>query len=230
MKYKNIIVSLIVVVLSLSFAQKLKIDEVLDKMKAKAESVEDVHFLLTGKIIDADGTEIILEVDVSAMPKEQVTRAEFYQPDALADNITILDKDVVYNYVYLTNQATLFSANDPDALGGLLPVDEENSNAKFEFDLEKLFAGWTASIEDYQKTDKGNVYKLRFDNKEEDVVIDHVNVTVYEDSWIPTDMIFYKKDNSLFTELHFQDMVVDGGLNIDDLLYLPDDAEIIDER
>ena len=186
--------------------------------------------MLTGKIIDADGTEIILEVDVSVMPMEQITRAEFYQPDALADNITILDKDVVYNYVYLTNQATLFSANDPDALGGLLPASEADSKAKFEFDLEKLFAGWTASIDGYEKTDNGNIYNLRFDNKEEDVVIDHVNVTVYEDIWIPTDMIFYKKDNSLFTELHFEDISVDAGLNIDDLLYLPDDAEIIDER
>ncbi|HHO55720.1 MAG TPA: outer membrane lipoprotein carrier protein LolA, partial [Trueperaceae bacterium] len=221
MKIKKMVISLILILVSFSLAQELSIDEVLDKMKLKAETIEDIHFLLTGKIIDADGTEIILEVDVSAMPMEQTTRAEFYQPDALADNITILDKDVVYNYVYLTNQATLFSANDPDALGGLLPAGEADSNAKFEFDLEKLFAGWTASIDGYEKTDNGNIYNLRFDNKEEDVVIDHVNVTVYEDIWIPTDMIFYKKDNSLFTELHFEDISVDAGLNIDDLLYLP---------
>ncbi len=226
----TIILSLILMGLSFGWAQNLTVDEVLDNMQLKAEAIEDIHLLLTGKIIDPDGTEIILEVDISALPKEKVTRAEFYQPDALADNFTILDKDVVYNYVYLTNQATLFSASDPDALGGLLPARENSEDTSFDFNLERLFAGWIASIDSYEETAEGNIYNLRFDNKEEDVVIDHVSVSVYESSWLPTNMIFFKEDNSLFTELYFEDLIVDNGLDIEDLVYIPDDAEIIDER
>ena len=231
MKIKIFTGIIAIFIMNLVFSQDLTVDQVLDNMKAKAEAIESAHFLLTGRLIDPDGSEIVLEVDVGLMPKVQTTRAEFFQPDALADNFIILDKDAVYNYVYLTNQATIFSADDPDALGGILPEREGHQNdGSFDFDLEKLFSGWNASLDGYEETGAGNVYKIRFDNKEEDVVINHVNVVVLDKEWIPISMEFVKADGSLMTELFFEDMEIDGGLSLDDLLYIPDDAEIIDER
>lgn len=106
-------------------AQDLSADEVLENLEARTQALQDASFLLTGTIFDADGQEIILEVETDFIPDEELVRAYFIQPDALADNFVIVDGDTVYNYLFVTNQVTILNANDPDALGGLLPEVED---------------------------------------------------------------------------------------------------------
>jgi len=98
---------ILVLFVSFAFAQDLSKEEILENLELRAESLEDASFLLTGKLIDGDGTEFPLEIDVQAMPKANLARADFFQPDALADNFILFDDDKLYNYIFLTNQATL---------------------------------------------------------------------------------------------------------------------------
>ena len=216
--------------LGFATAQTLSQDEVLENLRTRAETLEDAQFLLTGMLVDPDGTEIILEVDVQVIPPTRVARADIYQPDALADNSIIVDGDALYNYIFLTNQATIFDVNDPDALGGFLPAGGEGEGFEFTLDLESLFAGWDLALSGYSERPEGNVYELRFINKEEGVRIDYVDATVLDELWLPSSMTFITEDGSLLAELNFNDFVVDSGLNADDVVYLPDDVEIIDER
>jgi outer membrane lipoprotein-sorting protein len=219
--------------ISLSFAQDLSVEEVVAKLSERAETVEDARFLLTGNLIDADAQELPLEVNVSSLPKEGVLRAEFLQPDALADNFIVIDGQDVYNYVYLTNQVTILDLSDPAAFGGLFPADEgESTSSSFTFtlDLVSLFDGWAASSQGLSESDTGNVYTLRFDNTEKGLAIDHVEITVSEATWLPTTMTFYGPDDVLIAEIVLNDFEVNTGLNPDDVRYVDPSAEVIDER
>ncbi|HEX7004185.1 MAG TPA: hypothetical protein VF168_08350 [Trueperaceae bacterium] len=208
-------------------AQPLSADEVLERVTAQAESLEDASFLLTGELIDPDGTTINLEVAIEVIPGEEVARATFYQPDALADNVIVFEDDTVKNYLFLTNQVTLFDANDPDALGGLLTGQAgEDEGFEFTLDLDALFAGWEASLESYE----GGVYRLRMDNNSEGAAIDHAFVNVPEESWIPASVTLVAPEDRVLAELFVEEFERDQGLSAEDVTYLPEDAEVIDER
>ena len=228
--FPKLLTSLAVVLAGLlpgaALGQELSADEVLTRMKEEAQSIEDATFLLTGRLIDPDGTTIALEVDIEVIPGQEVARASFYQPDALADNVVVFEEDTVYNYIFLTNQVTLFDANDPDALGGFLSSQETDEGFSFTLDLDALFAGWEASLESFED---GN-YRLRLDNSEEDAAIDHALVSVQEESWIPSEVTLIGPDDRTLAELAVENFQRDQGLSAEDVTYLPEDAEVIDER
>ncbi len=224
--------SLFLLSLNLSFAQDLSQDEVLANLKERAASLHDAKFLLTGKLVDADGTEYPLEIDVQIIPEMNLARADFYQPDALADNFILVDGEKLYNYIFLTNQATLLNANDPDALGGLLggESDAGEKTFKLNLNLEEIFQGWDSSVMGYEESPEGNVYLIQFDNVEQNVVIHKVIGRVLDGKWIPYSLMFYGENDALLAELIFNNFETDLNPNPDDLRYLPDDVEIIDQR
>lgn len=233
MKRFGLLFSLVTLTLTtLGFAQELSTDEIVQKLTERAETIQDAKFLLTGNLVDADGQEIPLEVNVSSIPDESLLRAEFIQPDALADNFIVIDGQDVYNYVYLTNQVSIFSLGDPEALAGLFPSGSSASGRPFSFTLNlvSLFDGWTASSQGLSEGDGGNIYTLRFDNNEQGRAIGHVETTILEESWLPTTMNFYSPEDTLIAELVFNDLEVDVGLNSDDVRYIDPSAEVIDER
>jgi outer membrane lipoprotein-sorting protein len=218
-----------------AWAQDLSAEEIIDRLQESGENLQDASFLLTGRIIDADGTTINLEIEVEVIPDEELARAEFIQPDALADNYVILDGDVVYNYLFLTNQVTILNANDPDALGGLLPQSDANledaaESFDFTFSLDELFEGWEVTVEGYQPSPVGDVYLLRFENQEIDANISHVNAQVVDEEWRPYRLEFIQTDGRMLAELVITQWQRDQGLKPADLRHLPPDAELIDER
>jgi outer membrane lipoprotein-sorting protein len=224
-------VLLVTLLIGLSFAQDLTPDEVVANLTERAESLQDATFLVTGNLIDADGQEIPLEVNISMMPGESLLRAEFIQPDALADNFLVIDGKDVYNYVYLTNQVSIFNLGDPEALAGLFPESEDGTTFEFTLNLAQLFEGWDISSQGSQDSPVGKVYTLRFDNQEtEDIILSHVDTTVVDGSWVPYSMNFYNTEDRLVAEIVFNDFTTDTGLNPDDVRYIDPSAEVIDER
>ncbi|MEX2540399.1 MAG: hypothetical protein WD314_01275 [Trueperaceae bacterium] len=209
-----------------ALAQDLGADEVLANIRQEAEATRDASFLLTGRLIDPDGTAIALEVEVELIPGERAARADFIQPDALADNVVVFDDEAVYNYIFLTNQVTVFDANDPDALGGFISGQGEGGAPTLTLDLEKLFAGWDAEVESYE----AGFYHLRLDNKETGAALDHVLATVQEGTWVPSELVLFGDDGSMVAELFIDDFQRDQGISVEDVTYIPEDAEVIDER
>ena len=212
-------------------AQDLSAEEILDKLEEKAQATQDISALVTGSLYDADGTEIKLEVDTQFIAEEQLTRAEFYQPDALADNFVVVDGDAVYNYLYVTNQVTILNANDPDALGSLFPEVQEEVEGSFNAtpDVSRFFNGWEASVQGYGESPAGNAYTLRFDGVNEGPV-DHVNAVIIDGEWLPHSLEFVQSDGKTLANLTFEDYNVDSGLDPEELRFIPPDAEVFDDR
>ena len=213
-----------------SLAQDMSADEVVANLEAAAESLEDAQLTLTGSLIDPDGSEIALEIFLQIIPETKASRAEFFQPDALADNFIVLDGDAVYNYVFLTNQVTIFPTDDPDALGGLFPDGNVDQGFDFTFNPEQLFRGWTSSLEGYSESPVGNIYEMRFFNEEEAAIVAYVDATIVDGAWYPYTMTFYTQDDEVLADITLEDFVRDQGLDPGEVTYIPDDAEVIDER
>ncbi len=213
-----------------ALAQDLSAEEVLNRLEERSTSLTDAYFLLTGTVYDSDTQEYALEVDVQFIPGEELARADIYQPDALADNFIIADGDTVYNYLFVTNQVTILSADDPQALGDLLP--ESQGAVNLTPDLGRFFKSdnWQPSVEGYEQTDAGPVYRLRFDNVDESANLDYVDAVVLENEWLPASMTFVQADGSPLAELNFSDFEIDTGLDPAALREIPADAEQIDER
>ena len=207
-------------------AQDATAQEILDNMTREVEATEDAAFLLTGRLVDSDGTSINLEVEFEVIPELEVARATFYQPDALADNVVVFRDDAIHNYLFLTNQVTIFAADDPDALGGLLPEGDDEGSFRFTLDLEELFAGWETTVEGYED----GAYMLRFVNVAPDAAITEAEVRVPESDWVPREIVLFTSDGRMLAEIHVEEYRSNTGLDPADVVWLPEDAEIIDER
>lgn len=208
-------------------AQELSADDVLIELEQRANSLQDASFLVTGKLIDTDLQEFALEIQVQMILDENLIRMDFYQPDAIADNFIILDQDGVYNYNFLTNQVTIYKPGDSQAFGGLFPSVQEGSSYTFTLNMNELFAGWNVSLKDHQ----ANTYQLRFTNKaSEGIILGYVDVSVKETIWFPHQMSFYNPEGNLLAELNFNEISLDQNLDPEDLRYIDNTAEVIDER
>ncbi len=214
----------------LALAQDLSAEAILENLRVSAESLQDAQFTLTGSLVDEGGTELPLEIYVQTIPAAEAARADIVQPDALADNAIVLKDDAVYNYTFLTNQITIFPADDPDALGGLFPEGNVGEGFDMTFNPEQLFRGWSATVEGYRESELGNVYDLRFVNEEADALVAYVEVAILDESWTPYSLAFYSAENEPLANLVIEDFARDQGLEPAEVTYLPDDAEIIDER
>lgn len=208
----------------------LPVEDVLDNVTAAATALDDAAFLLTGRVIDADGTEFPLEIEIQVMPQLNLASAYIIQPDALADNQIVLDGDSVYSYSFLTHQVTIFDADDPDALGGMLPAGQDGATANLSLDLGQILAGYEAQIVSMEQGDSGAVYHLNFANKDPAAMILDVDATVLASDWLPRRLVFKEAEGRVVAELNAEQLVTNQGLDPEDVRALPEDAEIIDNR
>lgn len=206
------------------------VDTVLDNIATAARNLDDASFLLTGKLVDADGTEIALEIDLLIAPAERLASAYIIQPDALADNQVVLDGESVFSYTFLTHQVTVFDSDDPDALGGLLPSADDGATANISFDLGKIFEGYEASIVAITEGEDGPVYQLNFANIDPAAQILDVDATVPASDWLPRRLVFLDDAGNVVAELNAENLQIDQGIDPDVIRALPEDAEIIDNR
>jgi outer membrane lipoprotein-sorting protein len=93
--------------------------------------------------------------------------------------------------------------------------------------MTELFAGWNVSLDGY--TD--GMYNLHYTNKiTEGVTIGYVDVAVDESLWLPTEMRFYSLEKQLLSELAITNYAIDQNLDPEEVRYIDDTAEVIDER
>lgn len=225
-----LLLTLAALTLPTAVAQSPDVDTVLANITQAARQLDDASFLLTGKLINADGTTITLEVDVQAIPPLSLANAYIIQPDALADNMIILDGNAVYNYTFLTNQVMVFDADDPDALGGLLPAGEDGATNNISFDLGTIFEGYVATIAEVVQGPEGETYRLHFANKDPQATILDVDAEVPSADWLPRRLVFMQADGHVLAELNAEQLQVNSGLDPAALRDLPSDAEVIDNR
>jgi hypothetical protein len=208
-----------------ALAQERSVDDVLAALEASAGAIVDVAFVLEGELIDEAGQTFRLEVEVLAIPAEPAIGLYILQPDAIADNQIVVVGDEVRNYTFLTNQVSLFDTSDPDAFGGLLEPSADGS-LPLSLDLAAVFAGWDAAIE----ADDGGTVTVRFVNRDPEAAMQTVLATVTTDTWDPVRLVFLRAGDAPFADLRFVDWTRDQGLALEDVTYLPEDAEVLDRR
>src|SRR5690606_39603505 len=81
------------------------------------------------------------------------------------------DGPAVYSYSFLTHQVTIFDADDPDALGGMLPAGQDGATANLSLDLGQILAGYDATVVAVEEGDEGTVYVLIFQNRDREAMI-----------------------------------------------------------
>lgn len=201
----------------------------LDDVTVAVEAITDASLTLTGRLLDGSGGEIALEMDILAIPGAQAVSAYILQPDALADNMIVLDGDTVANYTFLTHQITLFDASDPDALGGLVTTATDGP-VDLTLDIQAWFEGWTATLGEPRTTEAGAAQVVQLTNPEAFVNIVRVEVAILEATNLPYELLLFGDDDELVAEIRFENLRIDEGLGRADVVYLPEDAEVIDER
>ncbi len=211
-----------------ALAQEPTADELISRMQETIDATTDASFLVTGELLGSDGTTYQLELEVEAMPAEQLIRIFIIQPDALADNFIIVTPEELYNYNYLTNQVVVYDAGDPQAYGPL--AGDAEGDFELSLDLAGLFAGWQAEVLGPNDTRFGPAQELMLTNLDENANIARAVVYVLEESGFPHRVILQTAtgDTMLFIELG--QVEFDTGLSAEDLLWYPPDAELIDER
>lgn len=206
------------------------VETILDNVTQAARDLQDASFLLTGRVIDADGTEFALEIEVQVIPGQDLASAYIIQPDALADNQIVLDGASVYSYSFLTNQVTIFDADDPDALGGILPTGQDGATANLSLDIGQILEGYDAELVGVEDGPDGPVYRLAFANRDREAMILDVDAWVLAADWLPRRLVFKEEDGRVVAELNAEQLVVNQGLDPAEVRALPEDAEVIDNR
>jgi outer membrane lipoprotein-sorting protein len=214
----------------------LTADQVLEKLRESADRTQDASFVLYGTLLAEDGTQHRIEVETEILPALNLARLYILQPDALADNFIILAEDATYSYNYLTNQVIIYAPGDPAAFGPLAgdsaadPAAADGGSFRLTLDVDELFSGWEVELAGHTESAEGPAYVLDFLNADPEAAIGTASVTVPESSWLPRAISVFSRDGSLLAELEILDLETDSGLTAAELLWLPPDAEVIDER
>lgn len=219
---------LAVALLPLAAAESPDPDTVISGLQQTLDTTTDASFLVTGELLGGDGTVYRLELEVEAMPQEQLLRIFIIQPDALADNFIIVTPEDLYNYNYLTNQVVLYRADDPNAYGPL--AGDAEGSFQLTLDLAELFSGWDATVSGEVTTPLGAAVQLELSNSDRDANIAAATVTALEGDWWPQEIELFTAAGDTLLRIELSEVQTDTGLSEDDLLWYPPDAELIDER
>ncbi len=216
-----LLLTLTLSILPLAQAQTLTADDIASKVENAQKSAKDFSAHIQGQAnFDANPQKIDLKV--SSIPAQSVIRIEFAAPDALADNILILDKKSSYNYLYLTNQITISSLEKTKVDG-------------FNFDFAR-FADFNSNLSRDKFTLKllptvqmkeGKAYILEATPKDLDSGAGRTRVWVLENGWRPIKMQALDTTGKIQADLSFSDWKTNSGLTLKDLKKWPKDAQVI---
>ncbi|WP_370657387.1 hypothetical protein [Deinococcus sp. KNUC1210] len=96
--------------------------DILTKLDASQKNVKDLSFRLAGTAT-LDGSPQKIDLKVQSIPSAALARVVFAAPDSLADNILVVSKNEVRNYLYLTNQVTVTSTSKAAGNAGMTGLD-----------------------------------------------------------------------------------------------------------
>lgn len=215
-------------------AQNMTGEEIISAMEADIDSISDIEARVQGQLQNLEDLDLKIDILVQLIPAAEIARAEFFEPFELADNFILLNEDAVYNYLFLTNQVTILDASDPDAFGSIFPeLADSEEELNYDLSLERLFTGWTAEVLSYQAQEVDgsleNTYSVRLDSPGASEL--YIIFDVVDQTWQPHQVkIFEIADDTQVLQLYFRDFKRDTGLDADEISYIPNDAEVIDER
>lgn len=196
--------------------------DVLARLEATQKSIKDLRARLVGSASSAD-TSIRLDLEVRAIPAQDLLRVSFNAPDTLADNFFIVDKQRVSSYLFLTNQLTIsplakgsvagfnFDVNQFSDFSSVLPADKVN--------FRPVVA---------ETTPAGRAYVLDASPKPGvELPFTRARLWVLENGWRPYRLQSFAGGSQPQSDLTVTEWSVNQGLTPASLRAVPRDAEVI---
>ena len=202
-------------------AQAQSADDILNNLASTQKSAKDISFRVSGSADQGGGVQK-LDLNVQTIPASNLARVVFNAPDALADNVVILDNKEVRNYLYLTNQITVMNTSKAAGgqdLGGLDLSQLSNlvMALKTRYDVKLLGSSGAAPNRTYQleASPKTGIQGGK------------TRVFVSENGWRPTRFQIVDGGGKTVADLNVSEYKLNSGLSVARLRQLPKDAQII---
>jgi len=204
-----------------SQAQTYSATDIIGKLDAAQKSARDLSFRLSGSG-SFDGSAQKIDLSVQSIPASSLARVVFAAPDSLADNIVVVNKTEVRNYLYLTNQVTVTSTAKMAGQAGVTGIDfSQISNVSAllkSYDVKVLSATGTAG---------SRLFTLEGTPKAAGTNDGKARVYVTEAGWRPTRLQLLDSAGKTLADLSVSNYKTNSGLTAVRLTTLPKDAEII---
>ena len=212
---KRLTLTLLAGLLSVAGAQTAQ--DIVNKVDAAQKAAKDVSFRLSGNA-SFDSAAQKIDLTVKAIPAQSLARVQFMAPDALADNVIVADKTEIRQYMYLTNQITVTSAQKAADQAGLgLDFTQLTNTASMlaRYNVKLLGATGTAGKRMYQLEATPRTGGS-----------DSSRVWITEAGWRPT-RIQLLSGGKTIADLTVSSYKVNSGVTATAIRQLPKDAQII---
>ncbi len=194
-------------------------DDVVSRVDAAQKAAKDVSFKVTGNASFNGGAQK-LDLDVQSIPAQGLVRVNFNAPDAVADNVVVVDKNTVYNYLFLTNQVTVQTVNRAAAQSGM------NLDFSQFTDLTASLKGrYDVKLVGTTQDGAGKLYQLEATPK--NGAGGRSRVWISDQGWRPVRVQVLGDGNQVAADLNITNYKVNAGLSAAKLKALPRDAQVI---
>lgn len=206
----------------LALAQSPSANDVLARLEATQKNVRDLRARLVGTAETQD-TRIKLDLEVQAIPAQELLRVKFNAPDTLADNFFIVDGDRVSNYLFLTNQVTVSSLKKSSVAGFNFDPGQFTNFAEALPRDKVIFKPVVA-----ETTPAGRAYLLEATAKPKaDLAFSRAKLWVLENGWRPYRLQSFAQGGAQQADLTVTEWRTNLGLKPATLRAVPRDAEVI---
>jgi outer membrane lipoprotein-sorting protein len=199
------------------------IDDLIKRLDAAQKTTKDFKAKIIGTV-EQDSSKIKIEAGISSILDKKLTRIEFVAPDALADNILIVDNQNVYNYLFLTNQVTISKSTSGTEIGGFNfnPSQLNDFNASF----PKADLNFEAVKAD--NTPVGKAWLVEATPKKKgDFEYSRIKIWVLDNPARVYRFQSFDEKNTIQFDIQIPEWKTNQNLKITDLCKLPRDAEIV---
>ena len=200
-------------------ASTLTADSIIAKVGAAQKSVKDLSFKVSGTA-NLEGGPQKIDLDVQAIPAQNLARINFNAPDALADNVVVADKNTVSNYLFLTNQVIVQDANKAAGAGGVGVDFSQLSDA-----TALLGKNFDTKLVGSSKSGPATVYVL--DATFKNGGTDRSRVYITDQGWRPVRVQVLSGAGKVVSDLNITGYKTNAGLSAAKLRALPRDAEVV---
>lgn len=194
--------------------------DIVSRVTAAANGARDISFKLQGSATLDSGAQK-LDLDIQSIPAQNLARVNFNAPDALADNVVVVDKKTVYNYLYLTNQITVQDTSKQASQAGFGLDFSQFTNA-----ANLLTSRFDVKLIDTTGAAGSRLYQLEATPKNNSLG-DRNRVWISEQGWRPTRVQVLGAGGKITADINIVNYKLNAGLTPAKLRALPKDAEIV---
>lgn len=220
---KKIFYLITLTVIGVASAQAPSAEEIIAKVEEQQKNAKDLSFRAVGKI-SAQDVQQKLDFIVKSLPAKNLVRVQFMAPDSLADNVLVVDKKEIRQYLFLTNQITVTSLDKASSDFGLSSLDFSQMG-----NTSKLLKGYNTKVTASKKSGSATLYQITASAKSSGSSnsSEKIKVWVSSKGWQPTQITVVDSKNKPLISLQIRNYKMNSGLTAAKLRLLPKNAQVI---